>query len=168
MRLNGALQLAVSGLDRAVSTIDRSVLGLSARIDDAEAMSSEAADRIHEALDHFRVAGDTLSGKLAQAERDIQASREALSAGVNEISGARGEFAEARARLEAQAATAEDVARRAEAAVALLNTELDSRDNALNRKFDNVVDRGREELAYGLTKRVKRRRKRPAKRASFR
>ena len=47
-------QLAVTGLDRAVSTIDRSVLGLAARIEDAETVSSESADRVSEALDHFR------------------------------------------------------------------------------------------------------------------
>ncbi len=71
-------QLAVTGLDRAVSTIDRSVLGLAARVEDAEAVSSESADRIAEALDHFRVAGDTLGGRLERAEQDVAMSRDAL------------------------------------------------------------------------------------------
>jgi localization factor PodJL len=63
-------QLAVTGLDRAVSTIDRSVLGLAARIEDAEAASSEAAERISDALEQFRAAGETLSGRLQRAEQD--------------------------------------------------------------------------------------------------
>src|SRR5262245_31749737 len=64
-------QLAVTGLDRAVSTIDRSVLGLAARIEDAERVSGESADRIAEALEHFRVAGDTLGGRLERAENEV-------------------------------------------------------------------------------------------------
>src|SRR5690242_8530450 len=61
-------QLAVSGLDRAVSTIDRSVMGLAARVDDAEAMSGEAAERIADALEQFRAAGDALAGKFDSVE----------------------------------------------------------------------------------------------------
>ena len=95
-------QLAVTGLDRAVSTIDRSVLGLAARIEDAEAASMEAADRIADALDQFRAAGETLSGNLARAEQEATQS------------------ADVRQRLEHQVSVAEEVARRAEAAASYL------------------------------------------------
>ena len=61
-------QLAVTGLDRAVSTIDRSVLGLAARIEDAEAASNEAAERISDALEQFRAAGETLA-RLAGGDK---------------------------------------------------------------------------------------------------
>jgi localization factor PodJL len=93
-------QLAVAGLDRAVATIDRSLVGLASRIEDAEAMSAEAAARIADALEHFRVAGDTLGG---------------------DVDGAR-------ARLENQAAVAEEIARRAEATANYLASTMDNRD----------------------------------------
>ncbi len=112
-------QLAVTGLDRAVSTIDRSVLGLAARIEDAEAASSEAADRIAEALEQFRSAGDTLSGRVEHAEYEAQQSRRALE-GVRE-------------RLENQVAVAEEVARRAEAAASLLTSEINGHDGDVAR-----------------------------------
>ena len=115
-------QLAVSGLDRAVSTIDRSVLGLAARIEDAEAVSGEAADRITDALDQFRVAGDTLGAKLQQAEHEIEAHRHAFDETRSDIDSAKH-------RLEAQVSVAEEVARRAEAAASYLTTELEKRDN---------------------------------------
>lgn len=99
-------QLAVTGLDRAVSTIDRSVLGLAARIEDAEAASTEAADRIAEALEQFRTAGETLSGR------------------VHDISGVR-------ERLENQVTVAEEVARRAEAAASFLTNEMENRESAM-------------------------------------
>jgi localization factor PodJL len=114
-------QLAVSGLDRAVSTIDRSVLGLAARIEDAEAVSGEAADRISEALEQFRVAGDILGAKLERAEQEIEHSRTAFDE-------ARSDIDSAKHRLEAQVSVAEEVARRAEAAASYLTTELESRD----------------------------------------
>jgi localization factor PodJL len=132
-------QLAVTGLDRAVSTIDRSVLGLSARIDDAERVSSESADRIAEALEHFRHAGDTLGGRLENAETEVGESRRALETAHIELASTRTELSEqlsaaqtdllnARERLEYQVATAEEVARRAEAATAFLTNELENRD----------------------------------------
>jgi localization factor PodJL len=93
-------QLAVAGLDRAVATIDRSLVGLASRIEDAEAMSAVAANRIAEALEHFRTAGDTLGG-------DVE---------------------ETRARLENQAAVAEEIARRAEATANYLANTMDNRD----------------------------------------
>lgn len=113
------MQLAVTGLDRAVSTIDRSVLGLSARIDEAEAVSGESAERVSEALEHFRVVGDALSGQLERAERESEESRHAMLS--------------VRERLEAQVAVAEEVARRAEAAASFLASELESRDGAMAR-----------------------------------
>lgn len=99
-------QLAVTGLDRAVSTIDRSVLGLAARIEDAEAASNEAAERISDALEQFRAAGETLSGRTA-------------------------EVADVKHRLEHQVAVAEEVARRAEAAASFLTNEMGSGGNML-------------------------------------
>jgi localization factor PodJL len=108
-------QLAVTGLDRAVSTIDRSVLGLAARVEDAEAASMEAADRIAEALDQFRAAGETLSGKLARAEQDAT------------------QITDVRQRLEHQVNVAEEVARRAEAAASYLTQEMESRDSTLKQ-----------------------------------
>jgi localization factor PodJL len=101
-------QLAVTGLDRAVSTIDRSVLGLAARIEDAEIASQEATERVQEALEQFRVAGDTLSGT-------------------------RNDVANVRERLESQVAVAEEVARRAEAAASYLTSEMETRDSALKQ-----------------------------------
>jgi localization factor PodJL len=114
-------QLAVSGLDRAVSTIDRSVLGLAARVDDAEAVSGEAADRISDALEQFRVAGDILGAKLERAEQEIVQSREAFD-------DARSDIDAAKHRLEAQVSVAVEVARRAEAAASYLTNELENRD----------------------------------------
>jgi len=114
-------QLAVTGLDRAVSTIDRSVLGLAARIEDAEAISHEAADRVSEALEQFRVAGETLSGKLERAEYEVVEARNALT-------GASGDITSVKQRLEHQVAVAEEVARRAEAAASFLTTEMENRD----------------------------------------
>ncbi|MCX7357414.1 MAG: hypothetical protein NT015_04615 [Alphaproteobacteria bacterium] len=99
-------QLAVTGLDRAVSTIDRSVLGLAARIEDAEAASSEAAERIADALEQFRSAGETLSGRAADVE-------------------------DVKHRLEHQVAVAEEVARRAEAAASFLTNEMGNGGNIL-------------------------------------
>ncbi|MEZ5970372.1 MAG: hypothetical protein R3C31_01015 [Hyphomonadaceae bacterium] len=101
-------QLAVTGLDRAVSTIDRSVLGLAARIEDAEAASSEAAERIAEALEQFRTAGETLSGRAT-------------------------DIADVKHRLEQQVAVAEEVARRAEAAASFLTNEMSNGGNVLAR-----------------------------------
>ncbi|HET9231080.1 MAG TPA: hypothetical protein VFO00_07315, partial [Vitreimonas sp.] len=108
-------QLAVTGLDRAVSTIDRSVLGLAARVEDAEAASMEASDRIAEALEQFRAAGEALSGKLARAEQESTQS------------------ADVRQRLEHQVNVAEEVARRAEAAASYLTQEMENRDSALKQ-----------------------------------
>lgn len=119
-------QLAVTGLDRAVSTIDRSVLGLAARIEDAEAASTEAADRIAEALEQFRAAGETLSGKLQRAEEEAAHSKTAFE-------GARSEITEVRQRLEIQIGVAEEVARRAEAAASYLTQEMEGRDSALKQ-----------------------------------
>ncbi len=110
-------QLAVTGLDRAVSTIDRSVLGLAARIEDAEAASSEAAERISDALEQFRSAGDTLSGRLQRAEQ--------------EFNGASTDLSDVKERLEQQVAVAEEVARRAEAAASYLTTEMSGGGNIL-------------------------------------
>jgi len=118
-------QLAVTGLDRAVSTIDRSVLGLAARIDDAEAASNEASTRIAEALEQFRAAGDTLSGKVEQVT------------GVKE-------------RLERQVAVAEEVARRADAATAYLTREIGDRDTAMSQTLSearNVAEEAARQAA---------------------
>ncbi len=119
-------QLAVTGLDRAVSTIDRSVLGLAARVEDAEATSAEAADRIAEALEHFRAAGEMLSGKLERAESDVEQSKLAFEGAAESI-------VSVKERLEQQVAVAEEVARRAEAAAAYLTTEMGSREAALTQ-----------------------------------
>src|SRR5262249_26893470 len=100
-------QLAVTGLDRAVSTIDRSLLGLAARVEDAEAISTESADRIAGALEQFRAAGDTLSGRLEHAENAVTQSRTALDRAHLDLT-------TAKERLEIQVETAEEVARRAE------------------------------------------------------
>lgn len=119
-------QLAVTGLDRAVSTIDRSVLGLAARIEDAEAISHEAAERMAEAIEQFRIAGETLSGRLQHAEEEAQSNRDALI-------GARTELTDAKQRLESQVSIADEVARRAEAAAAFLTSEMETRDAQLNQ-----------------------------------
>lgn len=95
-------QQAVTGLDRAMAS-------LSSRVEDAEAATAESVDRISDALEQFRIAGDTLSG---------------LS-GVKE-------------RLENQAAVAEEVARRAEAAASYLTTELENRDEALKQTLSEA------------------------------
>jgi localization factor PodJL len=111
------MQLAVSGLDRAVSTIDRSVLGLSARLDEAETISHEAADRVAEALEHFRLAGDTLSGQVERIEAEASESRRTVLA-IQE-------------RLETQVALADEVGRRAEAAANFLANHIDNRDEEI-------------------------------------
>ncbi len=115
-------QLAVTGLDRAVSTIDRSVLGLAARIEDAEAVSNEAAERVHEALEHFRVAGETLSGKLERAEYEANEARKAFDGASSDIN-------TVKQRLEHQVTVAEEIARRAEAAATFLTSEMENRDD---------------------------------------
>ena len=117
-------QLAVTGLDRAVATIDRSVLGLAARIEDAEAVSGEAAERVADALDQFRIAGETLSGRLERAEYETKESRKALE-------GASSELGSVKQRLEHQVTVAEEVARRAEAAASFLTTEMENRETAI-------------------------------------
>ncbi len=119
-------QLAVTGLDRAVSTIDRSVLGLAARIEDAEAASVEAGERIAEALEQFRAAGETLSGKLQRAEEQAAQTKAAFD-------GAKDELGEVKQRLEHQVSVAEEVARRAEAAATYLTQEMEGRDSALQQ-----------------------------------
>ncbi len=129
-------QLAVTGLDRAVSTIDRSVLGLAARIEDAEAASNESAERIAEAIEHFRIAGETLSGRLQQAEQEASESRDALGEARQEMSGAK-------ERLESQVALADEVARRAEAAAAYLTTELESREAATREALSENLNQAR-------------------------
>lgn len=117
-------QLAVTGLDRAVSTIDRSVLGLAARVEDAESAATEAADRISDALDQFRAAGETLSGKLARAEQNATESKHAFDSATNEITSVK-------ERLEHQVTIAEEVARRAEAAASFLTSEMEHRESAI-------------------------------------
>lgn len=117
-------QLAVTGLDRAVTTIDRSLVGLAARIEEAESVSTETAARISDALEHFRIAGDTLGGRLESAEVEIAESRRALD-------GAAAEMHSVKERLEAQVAVADEVARRAEAAASFLTNEINTRDEAL-------------------------------------
>ncbi|MFT3727624.1 MAG: hypothetical protein QM759_07365 [Terricaulis sp.] len=129
-------QLAVSGLDRAVSTIDRSVLGLAARIEDAEAVSGEAAERITDALEQFRVAGDTLGAKLDQAETEIDAQRRAFD-------DTRSDIDTAKHRLEAQVSVAEEVARRAEAAASYLTTELEKRDSQSRENLNATLMQAR-------------------------
>lgn len=113
-------QLAVTGLDRAVTTIDRSVLGLASRVEDAEAMSGEAADRIADALEQFRHAGDALAGKIDQVEA------------------AKNDVVSVKQRLENQVAVAEEIARRAEAAASYLTTELENRDTDLARTLQQA------------------------------
>ncbi len=139
-------QLAVTGLDRAVSTIDRSVLGLAARIEEAEAVSRESSERIAEALDHFRIAGDTLGGRLERAEQDFEITREALRDAAAELTESKADLYAARDRLEAQASAAEEVARRAEAAANFLATELENRDAALGHKLGALEDAARQTL----------------------
>ena len=136
-------QLAVTGLDRAVSTIDRSVLGLATRVEESESISRESANRIAGALEHFRLAGDTLGGRLHNAEDEIHASREALT-------DARAELEEARVRLESQARTAETVARKAEAAAAAISSELEARTANLSERLGTFEDRTREALENSL------------------
>lgn len=119
-------QLAFTGLDRAVSTIDRSVLGLAARLEDIENVSTDAAARISDALDQFRLAGETLSGKLEQAEQEAKDSRHLLD-------DARADMDDVRTRLEHQVTTASEIARRAEAAASFLTTEMENRDAAVTR-----------------------------------
>lgn len=119
-------QLAVTGLDRAVSTIDRSVLGLAARIEDAEAAATESAERIAEALEQFRIAGETLGGRLERAEYEAVESRRVMTGAAAELNGVK-------ERLENQVAVAEEVARRAEAAASYLTSEMGNRDSALAR-----------------------------------
>jgi localization factor PodJL len=139
-------QLAVSGLDRAVSTIDRSVLGLAARIEEAEDVSRESSERISEALEHFRVAGDTLGGRLERAEQDFEVTREALADAAAELTESKADLYAARDRLEAQVSAAEEVARRAEAAANFLATELENRDAALGHKLGALEDAARQTL----------------------
>ncbi|MEJ0060181.1 MAG: hypothetical protein WDM79_11655 [Terricaulis sp.] len=136
-------QLAVTGLDRAVSTIDRSVLGLAARIEDAESIAHESADRISEALEQFRLAGDTLGGRLESAEQEVAQSRETLSSAKTELS-------IARERLESQVAAAEDIARKAEAAAAFLTTEMANREAALGHRLGALEDQTREAFSSAL------------------
>lgn len=154
-------QLAVTGLDRAVSTIDRSVLGLAARIEDAERVSSESADRIAEALEHFRVAGDTLGGRLEQAENEVGESRRALETAHADLAStkallseqlvdAQSDLQNARERLESQVATAEEVARRAEAAAAFLTSEIEERDARVGNRLDAVEQNARESVSRAL------------------
>ena len=154
-------QLAVTGLDRAVSTIDRSVLGLAARIEDAEALSGESADRIADALEQFRIAGDTLGGRLHQAEQEVGASREALERANRDmvetrdrlsaqVTSAQTDLNAVRERLENQVNTAEEVARRAEAAANFLSTELENRDAALGHKFGALEDKTRDSISQAL------------------
>jgi len=119
-------QLAVTGLDRAVSTIDRSVMGLAARVEDAEAVSNEAAERVHEALEHFRIAGETLSGKLERAEYEAVEAKRAFDS-------ANGDINTVKQRLEHQVTVAEEVARRAEAAATFLTSEMENRDAAVTQ-----------------------------------
>lgn len=119
-------QLAVTGLDRAVSTIDRSVLGLAARIEDAEAAATDAADRISEALEQFRAAGDVLSGKLARAEEEAVESKHAYEHAKSDIDSVR-------QRLEHQVTVAEEVARRAEAAATFLTGEMENGESFASR-----------------------------------
>ncbi len=126
-------QLAVTSLDRAVSTIDRSVLGLAARVEEAEAVSGEAAERIADALEHFRVAGDTLGDGFERAEREASQSRLA--------------FEDAQERLEEQVAAAQEIGRRAEAAAAYLSAELENRDAAHSQALAQA--RGVAEEAAG-------------------
>lgn len=154
-------QLAVTGLDRAVSTIDRSMLGLAARIEDAERVSGESADRIAEALEHFRIAGDTLGGRLEQAEREVGESRRALEGAhidlddtktqmSEQLGAAQSDLSSAKERLESQVSIAEEIARRAEAAASFLATELENRDAVHARKFGALEDQTRDALTLTL------------------
>jgi localization factor PodJL len=140
-------QLAVTGLDRAVSTIDRSVLGLAARIEDAESIAQESADRIADALEQFRIAGETLSGRLERAEYETVESRKALDS-------AHGELSSVKQRLEQQVVVAEEVARRAEAAASYLTTELENRDVSAKQALSQTLAQARavaEEAARQAT-----------------
>ncbi len=68
---------------------------LAARVEDAEALANEAADRVSEALDQFRIAGETLSGKLERAEYEATEAKKAFD-------GASGEISTVKQRLEHQ------------------------------------------------------------------
>lgn len=172
-------QLAVTGLDRAVSTIDRSVLGLAARIEDAESLAGESADRIADALEQFRVAGDTLAGRLEQAEGEVAESRRVLDGAAAELAQTKDDLADqvataradlittkaqfgeqlgaatselvtAKERLENQVAVAEEVARRAEAAASFLTAEIENRDAAIGHKLGALEDQTREGITQAL------------------
>lgn len=119
-------QLALTGLDRAVSAIDRSVLGLAARIEDAEALSGDAADRIAHALEQFRLAGETLSGRVERAENESAESRRVVD--------------DVQHRLESQVSMAGEVARRAEAAASYIAAEIDNRDAAAAQTLAEARD----------------------------
>ncbi len=124
-------QLAVTGLDRAVSTIDRSVLGLAGRVDDVEIVARESADRVSDALDHFRAAGEILSGRLTDAETEARQSREALDVATHEISNARDE-------LGRQVGAIEETARRAEQTAHAVARDLDQRTLELSQRIEEV------------------------------
>lgn len=112
-------QLAFTGLDRAVTALDRSVLGLATRIEDAETISTEASERISQALEQFRLAGETLSGRLERAEQESAHGRRALDE-------ARHELTDFKERLETQVCLAAELASRADATASLLAAEIEN------------------------------------------
>ncbi|HRP12151.1 MAG TPA: hypothetical protein PLK37_14070, partial [Terricaulis sp.] len=81
--------------------------------------------------EQFRIAGETLSGRLQSAEEEAVSNREALA-------GARGELSDAKERLESQVSLADEVARRAEAAAAFLTNEMETRDATLSQTLSQA------------------------------
>ncbi len=136
-------QLAVTGLDRAVSTIDRSVLGLAGRVDDAEEVARESADRIADALEQFRAAGEVLSGRLIDAEGDARQSRELLEQAARELG-------ETRDDLTQRAQSADEIARRAELATVNLSRDLQERATALSQHIEDVDADAKYAIGVGL------------------
>ncbi|MGE3143282.1 MAG: hypothetical protein AB7L65_08165, partial [Hyphomonadaceae bacterium] len=136
-------QLAVKGLDRAVTTIDRSMLGLAARVDDAEMIARESADRVAEALEQFREAGEILSGRLGGAEAEAHQSRQALESAAREL-------AEMREGVSGRLNSVDEIARKAEVEARALARELHERDASLAQRLAALEDQSKSLLGAGL------------------
>ncbi|MGE0828962.1 MAG: hypothetical protein AB7O04_06380, partial [Hyphomonadaceae bacterium] len=137
-------QLAIAGLDRTVTTIDRSLLGLSQRVDDAEAGANDAADKVVEALEHFRNAHEALSTKLKEAENQVIEARRALE-------GASVNVDDVRVALEERVSAAEKSAKEAEATAIALANRLANTDEALTRKVVEIETHARADIQAALT-----------------
>jgi len=96
-----------------------------------EIVARESADRVSEALDHFRAAGEILSGRLNDAETEARQSREALDVATHEISNARDE-------LGRQVSAIEETARNAERTAHAVARDLDQRTLELSQRIEEV------------------------------